>query len=146
MRGATNVLRTPECGSTLACSGALCGTTLQNIEHFGPSARQRERAAEKAARFAGLGAAPRDYAADWHDCLSVRRCVNFSGAGDGVGGASGVPCANAGRLVSRDGNAALNLVGRGLIDMLGLEVPAHFRKVAGGRPKPPALRLERTVR
>ena len=144
--GAANVPPTDETGTTASCPGERCGTTLQEVWHFGQSARQRARAEDKAARFEHLdGAPPRDYNAGWHDSLSVRRCVNFHGEHDGVGGGDG-PCPNAGRLVSRDGSASISIAQRLLIDMCGLDVPANLRRVAGGRTKPPPLRLERTQR
>jgi hypothetical protein len=105
-----------------------------------------DKAQSSVERFAHRDAAPpRDYNAGWHDCLSVRRCVNFLGAHDGVGGGDG-PCPIAGRLVSRDGSAALSIAQRLMIDMCGLEVPANLRRVAGGRTKPPPLHLERNQR
>jgi hypothetical protein len=140
--GADCVVSTPECGSTLAHH--TCTATLQDVYRDGPSARERARAEAKAEYWAtsgrGDGRAPHA-APHWHDSMSVRRCANF----DGVDG--GAPCVNAGKLVSRDGNAALQMVRRTVGDVCGLPVPTDLRpSQVGRRVKPPPLRLARTVR
>jgi hypothetical protein len=140
--GAGHVKLTDECGSTLACKAKKCGATLQDVYHDGPSARQRAYDAAKAARFAALGppCPPRPPGRLWRDCASVRRCVNFDGSAAGGGG---TPCPDAGRYVSRDGGAALHIGVRGMIDVCGLPVPAHLRRAATRRAKPPPLCIER---
>ena len=135
--GAENVPLTNECGSTLACRP--CGSTMQDVQHEGLSVAQRARADARAAHYESLGHAPRPRREPgFRDCMSVRCCVNFGDA-DGVGA-----CVNAGRLVSRDGSAGLNIAHRGTIDLLGLDVPVQYRPAPTKRVKPAPLRLART--
>lgn len=137
--GAESVTLTNECGTTLACEP--CGSTMQDVQHEGLSVAQRARADARAAHHESLGHAPRPQREPgFRDCMSVRRCVNF---GDAAGAGA---CANAGRLVSRDGSAGHSIARRGTIDLLGLDVPAHFRPATTKRAKPAPLQLARTRR
>lgn len=125
--------------TSINCSG--CNSATQEVHHHGQSAAQRRRAEARNEHFVEQGHARRPQpVVGWRDCMSLRRCVNFTGGIDGVFGGA-LPCPRAGLLVSRDGNGALGIGCRGLTDICQLPLPPHFRSSRTKRARPEPLRL-----
>ena len=141
--GAENVFLTDEHLTTKTC--ACCGAPLQEISHNGLSACEHDRAEKRKAsdaervRLTGGLPIPRRTLKHWRVVHGLRRCIN---AGD----IDNNPCARAGQLVSRDGNAALNILRRFMSDVCGLDTPAHLRTGLPKIIKPRNLKLRRTKR
>ena len=137
--GASQVVKVPEQCTSINCS--CCSAATQEVHHYGLSAAQRRRALARDAHFVEQGHPARPLpVVGWRDCMSLRRCVNFTGGVDGIFG-SALPCPAAGRLVSRDGNGSLGIGARGMTDVCQLPLPAHWQKSRVKRARPTPRRL-----
>lgn len=133
--GTANTFLIPEHRTTRTC--ACCGDLLQIVYQNGDSAFEAKRrgardnqAREKALLF-GLPPLPRRLLPLWRESHGLRRCVNAD-------------CLRANQFVSRDGNAAVNMVKRLCAELCGW-IPHHLQSgVSRTESMPPRFYLERT--